>query len=537
MIIISPELAQILSRTDLSTKVIEIRIKDITTQDRKFYYRRLIRNLEVLETLNLIKINYVSHGKIEFAVNNMDFFLVLREILAKKNFKISFVIDIQNIRLLHIISASPYSKDTYFLAAIFGVTRKGIEKALEKLYDLGLIDSDIKVTESGLRFLGIVTRNSSLRRFISFRLNPFLHQRLISKEIDNVAIDKFASIIADIAARSASRHIYYVGLDYSTRLVSLIKEIAEKVGIDYTLVFVSLREKQFYRLLLTLGESFCKSLATQQTVSTTYKCPLMSILRSLPEDTTIFIFAPPAISYSAYRYAIKQNLRIVLIPQLDSAISNLRHNLDSIRHLADRISEFIVRSLSEAKELYIEWNLDSKYPSYIKLKLKKPIQPKIFLDIEDERKSIFYLPLGEIKLNLSAVARAATITGKIHITGEPLIGLKLPSEGWLRGNYEKPEATLALRTHNSLPVLHVEYVDNSLPWLADLDSTILHQLHIGLSEIKDKSNIDSLRPIYLRTIDFPHFWIVDRNNKTYYQLVLKEIILRTESEELRIPPK
>jgi len=197
----------------------------------------------------------------------------------------------------------------------------------------------------------------------------------------------------------------------------------------------------------------------------------------------------------------------------------------------------IINALLEAskrgKKIAVRWNMESPRPSQVILDFSdfKPsaissIYEALIVEDGIYRGKPFYVPVGEVRVNLEKlIALGTKVSGRIIIQGEPIIGLKPPCETWLMSLPCKPVGELDIETKAGSPVIRVK--DTKLQYLRDIDNAVLGELHIGLNPIRMPNSCGVISPILTRTLCFIHFWIIDRNNRLHYQLLVKnaEILL------------
>ena len=546
LLILSPELAVMLKNYDSNSSMIELNFKDLENPKRRYFHKRLIRNLRILETLGIVKIEYLSNRKILVKALNDRFLQTLKEILENVGYNIGFELHCKAFQILNFMRVSPYTHDVRFLAALLGVTTRGVRKIINKLKKLILLDDNLNVTERGLRILSIASENKYLRRFMKFGINPFLCLRLIEDSVNKDIVDAVYRIIMDVINYNRSQdlkidRVVLLGFESDPRMVKLIRGIAKKMNIEYIAIPVLISEDRLFQIVSTLGYMYDEILLKETTVIEKEKIKfneikllleLLERFASQAASTLFVVFTSPSIAYIIDEYiskVSKEGIRIIFATRIDRELLNLSGRADQISKRAERFIRGFVDAIKHHREILIEWNKDSEKFSYLRINPKERIGEEVLMNsirIEDGElggKALF-IPLGEIRIDMCKLAKfGLEVTGRINLLGEPIIGLKLPDEKWLRNGYGSYEGTLyvATKKQDDEPQPTIEHVDAKIGWLKRLEDALLCQLHIGLNQMKKMKTYRLISPIITRTNSFIHFWVIDKNQRTYYQLIAK----------------
>jgi len=550
MIVLSPEIVFIIQEYRQGTDTIEFSSKFLERTDKRFFYRRLIKNLRFLEALKVIKIEYISNRKIQIRILDRGVLDFIRGLVEELGYNIDFELNFRALKILNYMHVSPYIRDIRFFAALFGITTKGVKKAINKLQKLRLIDEKLNVTDRGAKLLSYVCRNENLCRMIRSRINPFLSLRLVETPISGEIIDSIYDMITSIIDLNRCLGVEINGVvlfafESDARVMNILKGLSRRMTINHVVVPVLVSEERLCRILTFFGQRYYGILAgkNRNMIGDLDFCEIGLLLEFLEKtvsssmDMVSIVFSPPIIAYIIDEYIRslkKERINLILLPTIDREFINVSPDVSKVYEYATRILPKLMGTITEGGEILVRWNIDSDEPSEIRIKSpgmdEQSLKSAIRIEDGKFRDRPLYVPLGEVRVDLCELARhGVKIGGQVSIIGEPIVGLKLPDEEWVRGGYCKREATLTVTIENSEKLPTVSKVDTDIEWLKCLQDALICQLHIGLNEAREKSKYELISPIITRTKNFIHFWIVDRQNETYYQLIVRNAEIEVNS--------
>jgi len=551
MIVLSPEIVFMIREYERGIDVIELSSRSLEQNDKRFFYRRLAKNLRFLEAIRALKVEYISNRKIEVKVLDRRFLDFLRRLVRDLNYRIDFELNFRALKMLNYLHISPYVRDIRFFAALFGVTTKGVKKTIVKLRKLGLIDEKLNVTNRGTELLSYICRSESLCKMLKSRINPFLSLRLIETPIIRDIVDSIYDMIISIINLNKRMGVEIGGVvlfafESDARVMNILRGLSRRMTINNVVVPVLVPEERLCRILTIFGRRYDEILAgkTKDFVRRSLKfCEIRLLLEFLGKfisdtmDMVFIAFSSPVVAYIIDEYVKslgRDQVNMILLPTIDKEILNVSRDAGIVYNNARQILPRIVDAISEGGEILIRWNTDSAMPSEIRIESPGIGDRKAMRAIRVEdgrfRDKPLYLPLGEIRVDLCELARhGVKVHGKIFILGEPIVGLKLPSEEWVERGYSMCEASLLVAMDNGGELPTISGIDTNIGWLKCLAGTQICQLHIGLNEAMRRGTYELISPILTRTTNFIHFWIVDKRNETYYQLIVKNAEIGVDS--------
>lgn len=555
MIVLSPELIFMFKFLDKWRGVIELNFRYLKASHRRFFWRRLISNLMSLKALGILNVLYVSSSVVQIEVLDEEFFRIIKDIARSVNYDIYFEIHDRDLCVLEFFHRSPFSKEIHALSAALGVTTRCVKKIISKLCEVNLMDRNSKVTSIGLGLLRLLNERGDLF-FSKFKINPFLSLRIIGS-IDERIIESVSSLLGRIIEYNVQVHgkhissLSLIAFECDRRIYRLVRGILKKVNIRTVSIPITLSRDALYRIMLDLGRSYGSSLihSPNNILEKAKKIKEVSMLFNIISEVTstlqydvVLLLTPPAVAYVVDRYSHLMNGmhgQIIMLPRLDREIMFLANNIEDMHRKSKIIVSSFMSAIREHRNICIEWNKDSKYPSYLEIKFchnaHQSLKSSIFR-VEDGvfYGPPFYIPLGEVRINLVELARAgAEIKGIINLLGEPIIGLKTPSKRWMEYLYGDLEATLHVGNPRKFSPPHIVEISNKKgPWANILQNSYIAELHIGLNQTSRERTYEPISPIITRTDVVIHFWIVNPQQETFYQLIVKNAEIYMENKVL-----
>ena len=310
-------------------------------------------------------------------------------------------------------------------------------------------------------------------------------------------------------------------------------------------------ESILYKITLDMGNNYGESLIYGPKViidkakkinELTTLFSIIGNISSKSEYDLVVLLTPPSVAYVVDRFLrllgdIKK--QVIILPRVEDEITFLIDDIKKMHESSEKITSSFLSAIEKQKTIKIIWNKDSEHPSQIEITFSPSDyhpQKNYLFRIEDGlfHGAPFYTPLGEVRVNLEEIIKAGGhIRGTINLLGEPIIGLKLHSEEWIKYGYSDLEATLQIETlKNSLHPHIIEISNEDLFWARILKNSYIAEFHIGLNQTTRKKIREPISPIITRTNLLIHFWIINPKEKTFYQLLAKNAEIWVENEKI-----
>ena len=497
MILLSPEIAYLF-------RLMKWGMDTISVYDSKIKYkfciykipisysrRRLIKNIRNLETLGLIKVLYMTHRMIEIEVSQS--IVKLIEKMAKKFDKCSFEFNTIGLRFIIFLMTCPYDKTSDALSGALGISIRGIRKCIKKLYCLGLINKKLDVTDTGINTIDIFT-STPLSKSLSISLvtDPLLSLSLLAPKVKiSTLVGNIKKIIRDIIKFNEKLgqefdKILFLSISDKTRVPSFVNYLSYLIDMPTYILPLTYPARKMNNVIRRTCITQTKLLNLlykniqfdASKFLNTYPREIWYISElienSSDNKTLVVLFAPYAIAFpisyflaggeienKITSFSPKTSRSVIVFFRLDDSINYLANNINEITSLK-QLHKFLYDAFRNMNTIEILWNYNTEYPSKIRIRVCKKINPDRIFTLEDgdlTNTNFSIVPLGELRLqNLSYLSRLGIIDilGEINILGEPIIGLKKSKEKWINEKNDKPDLSFIITAEKGSQKLKVK---------------------------------------------------------------------------------